>query len=131
MVRRETVQSTPELADFAEGSRCTSDCRDVYWFHHYWFPDDNANATFLVALSSCWVCYLQQLVDERVLVFDLGEFRHQVDYSPTRWCERTPKAYSVLSRSNFRRIYYWWYMESDRHYDGSTDVPVLILKFEG
>lgn len=75
MVRGETVQPASELVDFAKGAGCASDCGDVYRFHYHGFPDDHADATFLVALSPGGVRYLQQLVNECVLVFDFGEFR--------------------------------------------------------
>ena len=38
--------------------------------------DGDADAALLVALSSRRIRYLQQLVDECVLVFDFSEFRH-------------------------------------------------------
>ena len=94
--------SSSELVDITESSRRTGNCRNVYRFPDYRFPDDNADATLLVALSPRRIRYLQQLVNECILVFDLGEFSHQVDCPSARWCECTPKTYSVLPRSNLR-----------------------------
>ena len=83
--------------------------------------------TLLVALSSRRIRYLQQLVNERILVFDFCEFRPQMDYSSARRCECTSKTDSVLPRSDFRRIHRWQCLEPHRHYNKSTDVPVFIL----
>ena len=127
MVRGAAVQPSPKLADFAEGTGRASNYRNVYRFPDHRFLDGDADATLLVALSPCGVRDFQQLVDERVLVLDFGEFGYQVDYSSARRCKRAPETYPVLSRSDLRRIYRWQYMESHRYYNKSTDVSVSVL----
>ena len=82
----------------------------------FWWPFHPAG----FAISS-------RLVNERVLVFNLRQFCHQVDYSEARRDESAPQAHPVFPRLNFRGVYCRGCLESYRNYVESTDVSFPIL----
>ena len=71
----------------------------------YLLADDDADAAVLVAVPSGRVCDFQQLVDERVLVLNLGEFGAEVDYPASRRCERASEVNPAISRLNLGRVH--------------------------
>ncbi len=121
-------QPPPKLAHFAPLSRLScgvrNDCRAL----HHLFPDGDADAHLLVAIPSGRFCYLEQLVDERFLVLNLRQLRHQMGDSETRRDGDAPEVDSVFPGTYPGRVYRRQCMEHHRRYHQSPDVSISVLK---